>query len=244
GGASDEALARLRAEARRLYQETDYAVMGAFGGNILESGQGLRGWEQFMLDLAYGGSFLETFLELLTENHLRNLERYLAAVGEYIQIIQMGDDLGTQRGPQISIDTYRRWIKPYQKRIYNWVHEHYPDIYVFLHSCGSIYAFIPDLIEIGVDILNPVQTSAYDMDPVRLKREFGRDITFWGGGVETQSTLPNGTPDDVRQQVRERLDIFAPGGGYVFNQVHNIQHGVPSENIIAMFDTASTYGIY
>ncbi|NOZ26930.1 MAG: methyltransferase [Chloroflexi bacterium] len=243
-GRSDEDLARLREEARRLYNETDYAIMGAFGGNILESGQGLRGWEQFMLDLAYGGPFLETFLELLTENHLRNLERYLGAVGEYIQIIQMGDDLGTQRGPQISVDMYRRWIKPYHKRIYGWVHDHYPDIYVFLHCCGGVYDLIPDLIDAGVDILNPVQTSAHGMDPVRLKREFGRDLVFWGGGCETQSTLPHGTPEEVRQQVKERLEIFAPDGGYVFNQIHNIQHGVPPENITAMFEAALAHGSY
>lgn len=243
-GRTDEELARLREEARRLYENTDYAIMGAFGGNILESGQGLRGWEQFMLDLAYGGIFLETFLELLTENHLRNLERYLNAVGEYIQIIQMGDDLGTQRGPQLSVEMYRRWIKPYHQRIYRWVHEHYPHIYVFLHSCGGIYELIPDLIDEGVQILNPVQTSAYGMDPVRLKREFGRDLVFWGGGCETQTTLPRGTPDEVRRQVRERLEIFAPGGGYVFNQIHNVQHGVPPENVVAMFEAALEYGGY
>ncbi|GAB4565472.1 MAG: uroporphyrinogen decarboxylase family protein [Anaerolineae bacterium] len=243
-GRTDDELQRLRKAARFLYEETDYAIMGAFGGNILEAGQGLRGWEQFMIDLAIGGPFLETFLELLTENHLRNLERYLAAVGDYIQIIQMGDDLGTQRGPQVSLDTYRRWIKPYHKRIYGWVHEHYPHIYVFLHCCGGIYELIPELIEEGVQILNPVQTSAYGMDPVRLKREFGADLTFWGGGCETQTTLPRGTPDEVRAQVRERLEIFAPGGGYVFNQVHNVQYGVPPENVTAMFDAAMEFGSY
>jgi uroporphyrinogen decarboxylase len=244
GEVGDAELARLREAARKLHDETDYAIMGAFGGNILESGQGLRGWEQFMLDLAYGGLFLETFLELLTEHHLRNLERYLKAVGEYIHIIQMGDDLGTQRGPQLSVAMYRRWIKPYHKRIYSWVHEHYPHIYVFLHSCGSIYDLIPDLIDEGVQVLNPVQTSAYGMDPARLKREFGRDIVFWGGGCETQTTLPHGTPGEVRRQVRERLEIFAPGGGYVFNQIHNVQYGVPAENVVAMFEAALEYGRY
>jgi len=243
-GPGDRELARLHGSAKRLYHETDYAIVGAFWGNILEAGQGLRGWKQFMLDLAYGGPFLETLLELLTQNHLRNLERFLSAVGEYIQIIQMGDDLGTQRGLQISPSMYRRWIKPYHKRIYGWVHEHYPSVYVALHSCGGIYDLIPDFIEEGVDILNPVQTSAQGMSPARLKREFGQHLTFWGGGCETQSTLPFGTPDEVRQQVRERLEIFAPGGGYVFNQIHNIQHGVPPENVAAMLDAAREYGVY
>ncbi|MDH7490759.1 MAG: uroporphyrinogen decarboxylase family protein, partial [Anaerolineae bacterium] len=163
-------------------------------------------------------------------------------VGEYIQIIQMGDDLGTQRGPQLSVAMYRRWIRPYHKRIYSWVHQHYPHVYVFLHSCGSIYDLIPDLIDAGVQVLNPVQTSARDMDPARLKREFGRDIVFWGGGCETQSTLPHGTPEEVRRQVRERLEIFAPGGGYVFNQIHNVQYGVPPENVVAMFEAVLECG--
>jgi uroporphyrinogen decarboxylase len=212
--------------------------MGNFGGSILEAGQGLRGWEQFMIDLAQGGPFLEALLEKLTEFHLANLARYLDAVGPCIQIIVMVDDLGTQHGLQISPQMYRRWIKPCHTRIYGYVHQHYPQIYVFLHSCGSIYPLIPDLIEAGVQILNPVQISAAGMDPVRLKREFGAHLTFWGGGCDTQHTLPCGTPAEVVAEVKRLLDIFAPGGGYVFNQVHNIQADVPPENIVAMLETA------
>jgi uroporphyrinogen decarboxylase len=238
---TDEELTLLRDRARYLYENTDYAIMGHFGGSILEAGQDLRGWEQFMVDLARGGPFLEAFLEKLTGVHLANLARYLEAVGPYIQIIVMGDDLGTQHGPQISPQTYRRWIKPCHIRIYGYVRQHYPEVYVFLHSCGSIYPLIPDLVEAGVQILNPVQISAAGMDPVRLKREFGADLTFWGGGCDTQHTLPHGTPAEVAAEVRRLLNIFAPGGGYVFNQVHNIQADVPPENIVAMLETASRY---
>ena len=237
-GYSDDELILLRDRARYLYDDTDYAIMGNFGGSILEAGQDLRGWEQFMIDLAQGGPFLEALLEKLTEFHLANLARYLDAVGHYIQIIVMVDDLGTQNGLQISPQTYRRWIKPCHTRIYGYVRQHYPQVYVFLHSCGGIYPLIPDLIEAGVQILNPVQISAAEMDPVRLKREFGADLTFWGGGCDTQHTLPHGTPEEVAAQVKRLLDIFAPGGGYVFNQVHNIQADVPPENIVAMLETA------
>jgi uroporphyrinogen decarboxylase len=238
---SDDELILLRDRARYLYENTDYAIMGNFGGSILEAGQDLRGWERFMIDLARGEPFLEAFLEKLTEVHLADLARYLDAVGSYIQIIVMGDDLGTQQGLQISPQMYRRWIKPCHTRIYGYVRQNYPQVYVFLHSCGSIYPLIPDLIEAGVQILNPVQISAVGMDPVRLKREFGADLTFWGGGCDTQHTLPHGTPDEVAAEVKRLLDIFTPGGGYVFNQVHNIQADVPPENIVAMLETARSY---
>jgi uroporphyrinogen decarboxylase len=241
---SDDELILLHNEARYLFENTAYAIMGNFGGSVLEAGQDLRGWEQFMIDLAQGGPFLEAFLEKLTEFHLANLARYLDAVGPYIQIVAMVDDLGTQNGLQISPQTYRRWIKPCHIRIYGYVRQHYPAIYVFLHSCGSIYPMIPDLIEAGVQILNPVQISAAGMDPVLLKQEFGADLTFWGGGCDTQHTLPRSTPEEVAAEVKRLLSIFTPGGGYVFNQVHNIQADVPPENIVAMLETARSYCYY
>ena len=240
-GYSDDELILLRDRARCLYDDTDYAIMGNFGGSILEAGQGLRGWEQFMIDLAQGGPFLEALLEKLTEFHLANLARYLDAVGPYIQTIVMVDDLGTQHGLQISPRMYRRWIKPCHTRIYGYVRQHYPQVYVFLHSCGSIYPLVPDLIEAGVQILNPVQISAAGMDPARLKREFGTDLTFWGGGCDTQHTLPHGAPEEVAAEVKRLLDIFTPGGGYIFNQVHNIQADVPPENVVAMLEAARSY---
>ena len=238
---SDEELRLLREQARALYEETDYAIVGAFGGNLLEMGQSLRGWMQFMIDLASDPDLVEEFLERMTEMWMDNLASYLDAVGEYIQVIQFGDDLGGQHRLLISPDLYRRLFKPRHQRMYEYVHAH-SRCAVFLHSCGAVYDLISDFIEIGVDVLNPVQTSARGMDPARLKREFGDRITFWGGGCDTQYVLPRGTPAEVVADVRERLRIFAPGGGYVFAAIHNIQPDVPPENVVAMFDAAQMWG--
>jgi uroporphyrinogen decarboxylase len=240
---SDDELAWLRREAYQLYTTTGQAIMGHFGGSIVEAAQSLRGWECFMMDLARQPKLAGALAQKLADHYVANLPRYLDAVGEYIQIIQMGDDLGTQRGPQMSPEMYRQIIKPYQRQVYEYVKSQ-SDLYLFLHSCGSIYTLIPDLIELGVDILNPVQISAAEMDPARLKREFGRDIVFWGGGIDTQHVLPHATPQLVRQHVRELLGIWAPGGGYIFCQVHNIQANVPPENVVAMFEAALDFGQY
>ena len=238
---SEEELAWLHHEAQRLYETTDKAIMGHFGGNILEAAQSLRGWDRFMMDMALEPKLALALAQKLADHYVANLPRYLDAVGNYIQIIQMGDDLGTQRGPQMSPRMYRQIIKPAHRQVYEYVKTH-SDLYIFLHTCGSIYKLIPDLIQVGVDILNPVQISAADMDPVRLKREFGQDVTFWGGGANTQHVLPRATPEEVRQHVRDLIEILAPGGGYVFCQVHNIQANVPPENIVAMFDAALEFG--
>jgi len=240
----EDELELLSKNAKELYGSTDRAIMGGFGGNLLETGQlFLCGYEKFMFDLAAAPKFVEYMLDRVVEVHLENLRRYLEAVGDYIQIIQMGDDLGTQVAPQISPAMYRELFKPRHKKIYNYIKDN-SDICVFLHSCGSIYKLIPDLIEAGVDILNPVQTSAVDMEPERLKREFGDKITFWGGGCDTQRVLLMGTPEEVREHVKRRLKIFAPGGGFVFTQVHNILAEVPPENVVAMFETVEEYRDY
>lgn len=240
---SDEELVWLRRRARRLYETTGKAIMSEFGGNILEAAQNLRGWEQFMVDMAREPKLAQALAHKLADHYTANLPRYLDAVSDYVQIIQMGDDLGTQRGPQMSPRMYRQIIKPAHRQIYEYVKAH-SDLYIFLHTCGSIYRLVPDLIEVGVDILNPVQISAAGMDPARLKREFGQDVVFWGGGADTQHVLPNATPEEVRQHVRELIEVFAPGGGYVFCQVHNIQANVPPENVVAMFETALKFGHY
>ena len=241
---SKETLDDLRARCRYMHENTDRAIMLGFGGNILESGQGLRGWEQFMIDLALGERFVDVLLDTMEERWIANLQLVLDACGEYIDLIQMGDDLGTQEACQVSPATYHRMIYPHHKKIYQTIHDHPAAVRVFLHSCGSIEPLIADLIDAGVEALNPVQTSAAGMDPQHLKRTYGKDLTFWGGGCETQSTLPNGTPDQVREEVKQRLGIFAPGGGYVFNMVHNIQANIPPENVEAMFDAAIEFGVY
>lgn len=240
---SDRELELLRDRARRLYEDTDYAIVGEFGGSILEWGQDLRGWEAFLVDLVRRPELAGCLMDKMVEAHLHNLARYLDAVGEYIQVIMMGDDLGTQQGLQISPQTYREMVKPRHQRLYRFVKER-SSAYIFLHSCGAVYELIPDLIEAGVDILNPVQTSAAGMDPARLKAEFGDRLTFWGGGVEGQGVFPRGTPAEVRQQVRQRLEVFAPGGGYVFAPIHNIQPDVPPENIVVVYDAAVEFGCY
>lgn len=233
----DDELAYLRDNARRLRETSDRAVLAEFGGNILEEGQFTWGWGRFMEELALRTEVVRYYLDRLVDAHLANLERYLPAVGDCVDIIQVGDDLGTQEAPQLSPDLYRALIKPCHKRVYTYIREH-SSARVFLHSCGSIYRLIPDLIDAGVQILNPIQTSAAEMDPARLKREFGRDLVLWGGGSETQTTLPHGTVEEIVAQVRERLAIFAPGGGYVFNQIHNIQSDVAPEKVVAMYRAA------
>ena len=196
-----------------------------------------------MEDLAGQPALAEALLQRLADAACADLARYLDAVGEYIDIVQVGDDLGTQNGPQLSPRMYRRLVKPYQQQMWQFIKAR-SGLPVFLHCCGGIYPLIPDLIEAGVDILNPVQISAVGMDPVRLKAEFGRDLVFWGGGCDTQHVLPEGTPAQVADHVRRQIDILAPGGGFVFNQVHNIQANVPPENIVAMLDAALAYGGY
>jgi uroporphyrinogen-III decarboxylase len=157
------------------------------------------------------------------------------AVGDNAQVVFVsGTDFGTQNGMFASVETYRDLYKPYQKAVNDKIHE-LTNWKVFIHSCGAIYDLIPDLIEAGFDILNPIQISATGMDPQRLKKEFGNDIVFWGGGIDTQKTLPFGTPNEVYREVRKNIDILSPGGGFVFNSVHNIQSNVPVENILSMF---------
>lgn len=240
----DEQLGYLHDRAKWLHDNTDYAIMASFGGNILERGQGLRGWDVFLMDLLANRELADHLMDRMVEAHVRNLERFFAAVGEYVQIVQMGDDLGVQDRPQLRPEVYHETIHPRHKAVYRWVHERYPGVAVFLHSCGSIYDLIPDLIDEGVDVLNPVQTSAAKMDPSRLKAEFGDRIAFWGGGCDTQSVLPTATPEEVRRHVRERIRVFKPGGGYVFNQVHNVQANVPPENVVAMLEAALEHAGY
>jgi uroporphyrinogen decarboxylase len=171
------------------------------------------------------------------------LRRLLPALKGYVQVLVVGDDLGMQSGPQLSPAMYREIFLGRHKRIYEYARK-LSGAHLFMHNCGGVYQLIPSLIEAGVEILNPVQTSAKCMEPERLKKEFGRDITFWGGGCDTQGTLINGTPEQVREDVRRRLDVFMPGGGYVWNQVHNVLADVPPANVVAMLDAAYEFGEY
>ena len=235
---TDEGWSELGETAKRLCETTDRAIMAAFGGNFLEGGQFLLGMARFLETLAADARLADAVLDALLEDYMSVLPRFLETVGPYVQLIQVGDDLGTQTGPQISPEMYRRFFKPRHAALYSYIHEHF-DGFLFLHSCGSLRALIPDLIDVGVQVINPVQTSAAGMDPAELKREFGKDLAFWGGGCETQSTLRLGTPQEVAAEVRERIGIFSQGGGYVFNQVHNVLSDVPPENVVAMYEAAA-----
>lgn len=241
--ASDIFFEAVRDRAEFLYKNTEYAIMAYGAGSMHEWAQGLRGWSNWLLDLTMRKSIASAMLEHMIDVLMHNLRKYLDAVKDYVQIIGFGDDLGVQTGPQISPKIYREMLKPYHQQLFQYVKRR-SKLFVFLHSCGSIYPLIPDLIDAGVDILNPVQISARNMDPERLKREFGDQVVFWGGGVDTQHILPFSKPSEVASQVRKNISIFAPSGGYVFNQVHNIQAKVPPENIITMFKAAYSYGKY
>ncbi len=229
--------------AGKARASTNRAIMLGFGANLLEWGQFLCSNEVFLLMLGAEPQKAEKLLDMLVEIHMGNLEKLLPAIKGKVDIVVVGDDLGMQSGLQISPAMYRRVFKPRHGRIYREIRER-SGAFVFMHCCGSIAPVIGDLVDIGVDILNPIQTSAANMDPKRLKKDFGQHITFWGGGCDTQVVLPNGKPDEIEQHVKERIDIFAPGGGFVFNQVHNIMANVPPENVIAMLDAAIRYGKY
>lgn len=230
----------LRANTLALREQTDRAIMVVVGCNLFEWGSFLRRMDNFLMDLLAEPDEAERMLDALMEIHLATLEKVCAAVGDIADVCRFGDDLGMETGPFMAPETYRALFKPRHTALCDYVHKH-SSMHTFLHSCGSIHALLPDLIEAGFEIVNPVQTTCCDMEPDRLKREFGRDITFWGGGVDTRAILNHGTPAEVRSDVLGRLEIFAPGGGFVFNTVHNILPDVPPENIVAMFDAIDEF---
>ena len=230
----------LRQRTIRLRQSTDKALMVAAGCNLFEWGTFLRRMDNFLTDLFLEPDNVHKLLDALTEHHLKSLESICRYIGDVVDIIRLGDDLGASSGPFMDVDTYRTFFKPRHARLTRYIKDH-SGAHVFLHSCGSIFNLIPDLVEAGFEILNPVQTSAYNMDAATLKNEFGKYVTFWGGGADTQKVLNYGSVDEVKKHVRERLEIFSPGGGYVFNTVHNILPDVPPQNIMAMFSAVKEF---
>ncbi len=239
----DQSFKELEPLAKDMYENTDYAIVGYFGGHIFAAALQLRGWENFMLDLITESPIAEALLDMLAEAHIRHMQSFADTVGKYVHVVHVEDDLGMQDRPLVSPALYRKMVKPYHQKLYSHIRKSC-NAHLMLHSDGSIYALIPDLIEIGVDILNPVQYSAKDMDTKRLKQEFGSQISFWGGGCDTQEILPNSTPAQVEDEVKRRIDDLAPGGGFVFCQVHNVQPHVLPENLIAMYDAVHKYGNY
>ena len=248
----DESLRLMADYAGSLYRSTDFALLGwGFGvcflglSLITERASNVTQGrpDEWMVMLLTEKDTCHQIMDRSVEAAISCLRRVNQAVGDYCFAWGIAsDDSGTQRGEFISPDLWAEMIKPHYTKLCDWVHRN-TKMKTFFHCCGSIPHLIPHLIEAGVDILNPVQTSAAGMDPLWLKREFGRRIVFWGGGCDTQSVLPTATPDAVRSHVKERLEIFSPGGGYVFNQVHNIQANVPPENVAAMLDAAYDFGV-
>lgn len=234
---SDANIAAMRDRAIALRRDTDYAVFGPVSNfPIYERGCHLVGTEQLLVDMLANRKAVARLFERITDYNIADVTRQLDAFGEYLDVVQVGDDVSTQTGWQFSPALYMELIKPQQRRLFDAIRSK-TDAKLFYHACGAVYEYIPHLIDLGVDIVNPVQVSAKGMDSARLKAAYGRDVTFWGGGVDTQHVFPFGTPDEVRAEVRCRIADFAPGGGFVWAAVHNIQDGVPPENIVAAFDT-------
>ncbi len=234
----------LEGLTERLAENQDkFCILEGFREPMVGLPSWLRGMENFYADLILDKGFSDALHEKIFAYYRLLIDFVMERIGPQIDLVKFADDMGTQTSLLLSPELYRSRIKPFQERLYRYVKETYHKK-ILLHSCGAIRPIIGDLIEIGVDALNPVQISASGMDPLSLKKEFGEKITFWGGGVDTQSVLNRGTPEEVRKQVKENLEIWKPGGGYVFAQVHNIQPGVPMQNIIAMYETYAKYAAY
>jgi uroporphyrinogen decarboxylase len=232
----------LKDKAKDLYENTDYAIVADCGvPGFYETSQKLRGYENLACDLMLDANFLTTLYDKLFELQKVFFKNYLDEVGKYVQVICYADDLGMQDRLQMSPDTYRKILKPYHKKIFKFIHE-IADVKILLHCCGSIYPVINDLIDAGVDILNPVQTRANDMDLGKLKENFHNRIIFWGG-IDEQYLLPHGSKEEIESEVKRAIRIMGKGGGYVLAPSHNIQEDTPPENIIVMYETANKYNI-
>ena len=215
---------------------TSFGDIAFVPGPMLKEPKGIRGVEEWYISTVLRKSYVREVFERQCEIGMKNLELVKEAVGDRIDVIFItGADFGTQRGPFISPDAYRDLFQPIHKRVCEWIHQNTP-WKIFIHTCGGIRPLLHDIIESGFDIVNPVQCSAEGMEARQLKDDFGDRVTFWGGGVDTQQSLPFGTPGDVYQEVSKRIRIFNRGGGYVFDTIHNVQAGTPVENFLAMID--------
>ena len=252
---SEEDLDYYDREADQLFTHTDKAILGNFGGTgfgdialvpgiQLKNPLGIRDITEWYISTLTRREYIWQVFEKQCEIGLANLQRIHKRVGEKISVLFVtGTDFGTQNGPFISPKAYRDLYQPFHKLINNWVHQN-TSWKTFIHSCGSVIKLYPDFIEAGFAIINPVQTSAAGMDPEVLAAQFGERVTFWGGGVDTQNTLPFGTPEEIRTQVQERMHIFGTGGGFVFNPIHNVQAGIPVENLLALYEAVNEYRQY
>jgi len=235
--------AGLREKARAIREDTPYAVVSGISGVTYEICWYLRGLEQWFCDMVTQPDFCEALIDQTKKFWLDWFRMFLDEVGDVVDVIMIGDDLAGQSGPLFRPDFYRRVVKPRQQEVAQYIRSR-SQAKLWYHTCGGCAEYIPDLLDNGVQILNPVQISARGMEPAELKARFGRDLAFWGGAIDSQHVLPSASPEEISEHVRRHLEIWKPGGGYVFNNVHNIQAGVPAESIVALYDAAFEFGWY
>jgi uroporphyrinogen decarboxylase len=233
----------VREQALKMREETDYAICTGISGVVYEYCWYMRGLERWFMDTIENPDFCEALLDQTLKFWMDFHTGFMKAVGDIVDVVMIGDDLAGQSGPLFSTDFYRKTVKPRQKKLVQHI-KALTGAKIWYHTCGGCVPLIPELIDNGVDILNPVQVSAGGMDAQGLKDRFGKDIVFWGGGCDSQHVLPFSTPAEVEADAKNYIEIFKPGGGYVFNNVHNIQGGVPAENMVAFLDAAYKYGFY
>ncbi|MFO7973099.1 MAG: uroporphyrinogen decarboxylase family protein [Candidatus Hydrogenedentota bacterium] len=231
----------LREQAAAFRKQGKAVMIKGICAGIFEMAQRLRGMENALMDPMIYPQFADRLYGTLADLKIAFWETALSELGDVVDIIVENDDYGTQQSQLISFDQYSATIRPHLERVFRFIKTAAPNAYLFFHSCGNVRPYLPGFIEAGIDILNPVHVTAEGMEPLALKRDFGQAITFWGGGVDTQHVLPHGTPEQVKEDVKRNLDALAPGGGYVFNTIHNIQSEVPPENLVAMYDALEDY---
>ncbi len=233
----------VREQALKMREDTDYAICTGISGVVYEYCWYMRGLERWFMDTIENPDFCEALLDQTLKFWMDFHTGFMKAVGDIVDVVMIGDDLAGQHGPLFSADFYKRTVKPRHKKLVQHIKSK-TDAKIWYHTCGNCVSLIPELSDNGVDILNPVQVSAADMDPQDLKDRFGKDMVFWGGGCDSQHILPFATSEEVKADAKKYIEIFKQGGGYVFNNVHNIQSGVPSENIVALMDAGYEYGFY
>ncbi|MEA3463178.1 MAG: uroporphyrinogen decarboxylase family protein [Bacteroidota bacterium] len=242
-GADPSRFKGVREEVLNIRKKTPYAVSTGIGGVVYETCWYMRGLERWFMDMMENPSFCEALLDRVLKFWLEYYTGFMKEIGDIIDVVMIGDDLAGQNGPLFPPEFYRSVVKPRQKKLVQHIRS-LTNAKIWYHSCGAVVEYIPDLLDNGIDILNPVQITAQGMDPEFLKKRFGEELVFWGGGIDSQHILPFVSPEEVKSNVQANMEAFKAGGGYVFNNVHNIQAGVPPENILAMYEAAYEYGAY
>ena len=242
-GADTSRFTGVRDKALALRRDTSYALSSGICGVSYEICWYMRGMEQWFMDMKENPKFCEALMDRTSQYWVDWITLFLGEVGDILDVVMIGDDITGQEGPLFSPQFYRDVVRPRQQRIIDVIKKK-SRCKIWYHTCGDCSVYIPDLIDMGIDILNPVQINTAGMDPGKLKAMYGKDLVFWGGGIDSQRVLPFASPHKIRDEVKRNLEAFMPGGGYVFNNVHNIQPGVPPENIVALFDAAYEFGFY